>query len=220
MSTPQVIVITAKYKKLDETPESGTIVFQMLGSLKSSADNEEITPGKFTGTLTSEGVLSLPVYATDDPDWSPVDRTYKVIVNLSAYRDTFDLHVPYDSPGATLDMADVGPAIPPSAGVMYALIGHTHPEYEGGGGGAVASVNGRTGAVTLTKSDVSLSSVDNTADSAKPVSTAQQTALDAKPNVYAWSGSAYVLVTTGDIYVGPTDPGTVGDGSIWIDTDA
>lgn len=46
--------------------------------------------------------------------------------------------------------------------------------------GAVTSVAGKTGAVTLVKGDVGLGNVDNTADSAKPVSTAQQTALDAK----------------------------------------
>src|SRR5260370_30528946 len=34
--------------------------------------------------------------------------------------------------------------------------------------------------VTISKSDVGLGSVDNTADSVKPVSTAQQTALNAK----------------------------------------
>lgn len=50
----------------------------------------------------------------------------------------------------------------------------------GGGGGAVDSVSGRTGAVVLTKSDVGLANVDNTADAAKPVSTAQLTALNAK----------------------------------------
>ena len=51
-----------------------------------------------------------------------------------------------------------------------------------GGGGAVDSVNGRTGAVTLTKSDVGLANVDNTSDANKPVSTATQTALDGKAN--------------------------------------
>lgn len=44
----------------------------------------------------------------------------------------------------------------------------------------VTSVAGRTGVVTLTKSDVGLSNVDNTSDVNKPVSTAQQTALNAK----------------------------------------
>ena len=45
---------------------------------------------------------------------------------------------------------------------------------------AVASVNGKKGVVTITKADVGLGSVDNTSDAAKPVSTAQQTALNLK----------------------------------------
>jgi Cu/Ag efflux protein CusF len=44
----------------------------------------------------------------------------------------------------------------------------------------VTSVAGKTGAVALAKGDVGLGNVDNTADAAKPVSTAQQTALDGK----------------------------------------
>lgn len=46
--------------------------------------------------------------------------------------------------------------------------------------GDVTSVAGRVGAVTLTKTDVGLANVDNTSDANKPVSTATQTALDAK----------------------------------------
>jgi hypothetical protein len=44
----------------------------------------------------------------------------------------------------------------------------------------VTSVAGRTGAVTLTSTDVGLGSVDNTSDLGKPVSTATQTALNGK----------------------------------------
>jgi hypothetical protein len=44
---------------------------------------------------------------------------------------------------------------------------------------AVTSVAGRTGAVVLTSTDVGLANVNNTADSAKPVSTAQATAIAA-----------------------------------------
>jgi len=44
----------------------------------------------------------------------------------------------------------------------------------------VQSVAGRTGAVTLIKSDVGLGNVDNTSDANKPVSSATQTALDSK----------------------------------------
>lgn len=42
---------------------------------------------------------------------------------------------------------------------------------------AVASVAGKTGAVTLAKADVGLSAVDNTSDADKPVSTAQASAI-------------------------------------------
>lgn len=90
----------------------------------------------------------------------------------------------------------------------------------------------------LTKSHVGLANVDNTADADKPVSTATQTALDLKasvtsvtsvsdrvtavegmtPVVLVWNGSAYVESNTARVYVGPSDPGTVPDGSVWIDT--
>lgn len=50
----------------------------------------------------------------------------------------------------------------------------------GGGGGAVTSVNGRVGDVVLNKTDVGLSSVNNTSDAAKPISAATQAALNDK----------------------------------------
>lgn len=46
--------------------------------------------------------------------------------------------------------------------------------------GAVSSVAGRTGAVTLTKTDVGLANVDNTSDASKPVSTAQAASIATK----------------------------------------
>lgn len=50
---------------------------------------------------------------------------------------------------------------------------------------AVSSVNGYTGNVSLTKSDVSLGDVDNTSDANKPVSSATQTALNGKESSIA-----------------------------------
>jgi hypothetical protein len=61
---------------------------------------------------------------------------------------------------------------------------------------SVSSVNGKTGVVALSKSDVGLDSADNTSDVNKPVSAAQATALSAKePTIAAddvtkfWSGT-------------------------------
>jgi hypothetical protein len=46
----------------------------------------------------------------------------------------------------------------------------------------VQTVNTRTGAITLSKSDVGLSNVDNTSDANKPVSSAQETAINKVKN--------------------------------------
>lgn len=67
----------------------------------------------------------------------------------------------------------------------------------GGIGAPVISVNSKTGAVVITKSDVGLSNVDNTTDLLKPISTATQYALDLKADlidgkVPAWQLPAYV----------------------------
>ena len=59
----------------------------------------------------------------------------------------------------------------------------------------VQSVASKTGAVTLEKSDVGLGNVDNTADTDKPISTATQTALNAKE-------ATITATTTADYYRG------------------
>lgn len=104
----------------------------------------------------------------------------------------------------------------------------------------VSSVAGKTGAVTIVKADVGLGNVDNTSDANKPISSAVQTALDAKAstshshttgnisdfaseirktdaNVY-YGGSAYPLrsTVTNDAarrvrWIGPVAP-TIGSG--------
>jgi hypothetical protein len=59
-----------------------------------------------------------------------------------------------------------------------------HPQYataaEAAAAAPVKSVNGMTGAVTITKASIGLSNVDNTSDANKPVSTLQQAAIAGK----------------------------------------
>lgn len=62
---------------------------------------------------------------------------------------------------------------------LRSVLSHLYTAIQGATG-QVTSVAGRVGDVVLTKSDVGLSNVDNTSDANKPVSTAQQAALDAK----------------------------------------
>jgi hypothetical protein len=72
----------------------------------------------------------------------------------------------------------------------------------------VLSVNGQTGVVVLTKSDVGLSNVDNTSDLNKPISTATQTALNGKANTvhtHALTDLTHSSATNGQV---PTWNGT------------
>ena len=73
------------------------------------------------------------------------------------------------SPGST-------DSVPEGAANLY------HTTARAASAAPVQSVAGKTGTVTLAKGDVGLGNVNNTADSDKPVSTAQQTALDLKAN--------------------------------------
>lgn len=60
----------------------------------------------------------------------------------------------------------------------------------------VTSVQGRTGAVIISATDVGLGNVNNTSDSNKPVSTAQQTAIDVKMAQHIAAGDPHPQYTT------------------------
>jgi hypothetical protein len=72
----------------------------------------------------------------------------------------------------------------------------------------VDSVAGKTGAVSLVKGDVGLGNVDNTADASKPVSTAQQTALDLKANIASPTFTGTVSGITAAMVGAPSGSGT------------
>ncbi len=63
----------------------------------------------------------------------------------------------------------------------------------------VTSVAGKTGTVTLDKTDVGLGNVDNTSDPNKPVSTATQTALNAKASTTTTVTGASSVTGGGDL---------------------
>lgn len=98
------------------------------------------------------------------------------------------------------------PSGPGSALAFYAKIGN------GGGAAPVTSVAGKTGAVLLNKGDVGLANVDNTADSAKPVSTATQSAINAitPGSIGADIAGTKILTPT------PTDPGNAASNSVFL----
>lgn len=68
------------------------------------------------------------------------------------------------------------------------------------------TVNGNalSGNITITKTDISLGNVDNTSDANKPVSSAQQTALDAKANITSVVGTQDIWIGAGAMWVRST----------------
>jgi hypothetical protein len=74
----------------------------------------------------------------------------------------------------------------------------------------VSSVNARAGDVTLNKADVGLGSVDNTSDLAKPISTAQQSAIDGKvSNARVLTDVPLSALFTDTIYTHPSTDGNL-----------
>lgn len=71
---------------------------------------------------------------------------------------------------------------------------------------AVASVNGKTGVVILSKDDIGLSNVDNTSDVDKPISHAVQSALDEKATL-----SSLATVATSGSYTDLSDTPLIPD---------
>ena len=72
---------------------------------------------------------------------------------------------------------------------------------DGAGKGSVISVNNMTGEVVLTKANIGLGNVDNTSDKNKPISTAQQTALDKKVNKAGDTMTGTLNMSSGDVQI-------------------
>lgn len=91
-----------------------------------------------------------------------------------------------------------------------------------GGSGAVDSVAGRTGVVTLTSTDVGLANVNNTSDANKPISTATQTALNLKAPLASPSFTSNVTLydstSTSSLKVSPGYKGTTATDA-WVTLD-
>lgn len=215
------------------------------------------------------GQADVELLATDDPTYGTEPWAYRVCEYIGNADGVYRYVLVPTS--AHLEYDDLEEVAPPGSSAPGSLPGGGGNELPTGGttgqvltkasnsdgdvewanvavSAGVSSVNGRTGAVTLskadigmlTKTDVGLSNVDNTSDDAKPVSAATAAALAGKANIshshseadvsglstdlsrrpiaYTWSGTAYVPAPGAGVYVGSTDPGSVADGSIWYDT--
>ncbi len=120
------------------------------------------------------------------------------------------------STGTKTVTVDAGGTLNVSAGTITFANGQIPAAAISGSVGAVDSVNGQTGVVVLDADDVGLGNVDNTSDANKPVSTAQQTALNLKADIVSPSlttPSLGVATATSINGVGISGSGTINVGS-------
>lgn len=187
--------------------EPGVPTFKDL-SIPATFDNVSQTGSlDAAGYLVDEqGRTGVVLMSGNSPYISPQGWTWKVTPTVNN-RQGSPFYLPADiEPGSTVDLTIVSPATT-SSGVVIIVseasrlaaeaardeavaaaesllegVGDAVEAYllENPQGGAVDSVAGKTGTVTLVKADVGLGNVDNTSDAAKPVSTATQTALNLK----------------------------------------
>lgn len=147
------------------------------------------------------GHAEFQVPATNDEDLEGSGGTYTLVEDLERGGGrTYTFAVDKDAPGGKIVLHELPGTTTPDPGTVYTGISvstfnalanrvtnlEDNPVLAAG---AVTSVNSIapdvTGNVDVTKSAVGLSAVDNTADTAKPISTLQQAALDLKADLVA-----------------------------------
>jgi len=121
-----LITVTAKYRKEDGTAAAGSVSFRLSSPLVDGSTNEMRSPVPVEATLDAAGSISVSLTATNDPTTTPTGVTYRVNERITgAEFRTYSITVPYDSAGATLDLADAVPVTNTTLSTTIGLIDGT-----------------------------------------------------------------------------------------------
>ena len=155
---------------------------------------ENIGLAKKTEVMVVDGKADTHIARVDNPH-----NVTKAQVGLANVDNTSDLNKPI----STATQTALNLKIDKVAGKQLSTEDYTTAEKtklsgieSGAQVNTVTSVANKTGAVSLTKSDVGLSNVDNTSDLNKPISTATQTALNSKVDKVSGKGLSTEDYTT------------------------
>lgn len=194
-------------------------VWKLQARILTTADISDAGQPLGAATLDNAGKVpaaQLPSYvddvieAADYASLPATGETGKIYVTLDdrrTYRWSGSVYVEISaSPGST-------DSVPEGSVNLY------YTDARAAAAAPVQSVAGKTGNVSLDKSDVGLGNVDNTSDADKPVSTAQQTALDGKQTQTVYSDTA-PSHSTGLEWVDTTDLRSYRSfGGLWVEID-
>lgn len=166
-----VCTITGKFVNADGTPTEGTVVFVPTPLV--ILDVAAIPPTTIMGTpisveLDVNGAIPVgtTIPATDDPDLSPVDWTYKVIFSSAYYKpENFFMNAPG---GTTVDLTGVLP-IPESPGVPGNIPDGSRGDINVSGNGLIWDI----AANVITSAEIANDAVGNTELANNAVGTAE-----------------------------------------------
>ena len=156
--------------------EGGTLVSVGATKAQGILADSAVQPGDNISTLANDSAfVDASGAAAAAPVQSVASKTGNVTLVKADITDFSDADYATAAQGATADAA-----LQPGDNVSDLT---NDANYINAAGAPVQSVNSQTGSVVLGASDVGLGNVDNTSDADKPVSTAQQTALDTKADL-------------------------------------
>ena len=160
MTLPALITVTGTIRN-SVGPVSGKIVFARSPVIFPAATNDAnlAIPEEVVTTVTN-GVLSVALYASNDPNASPTGWTWEVRPHFTSWRSPFSIVVPYDAPGGTIPLNQLAPVPANGTGQLYALANHTHV---GGGGVTYGPVTPETtyGAASNSGASANVSRADH-----------------------------------------------------------
>lgn len=175
------VTLQRTYENADDVPAQGSVSFQPVDQM---VNGLTVITSARSVTLDPSGAISIRLAATTDPTTKPVGVTYRVVERLVGQPiRTYYVSVPHNQ-GGTLQLADLTAvsgvggvgfelrnaldydnSVAPSDGQVMTWDGTSskyRPEAGGGsGGGAVSSVNGLTGPVTITASGIGAQPIDS-----------------------------------------------------------
>lgn len=152
------------------------MILELLNNLKTRVATNEVNIAQNTSDIATNRTDFDTHAANDTRHWTTADRqNFDRVVHFKGYYTTKEKLMEAYPTAQVGDYAIVG-----ATDTVWAWDDENNKWLNTTEQGIVISVNGRTGEVILTKTDVGLSNVDNTSDANKPISTAQQTALDNK----------------------------------------
>lgn len=122
MATPTLVTVEGSLSPLLGVEK---VTFRIPTLLRYALGPDVILPGdQLAVAVPSNGGITLPIYGTNDPDWSPTNWNYTVILDGDNLHIEYPAQVPYDA--GTIDFPAILPAQSASLGTLYAAYNHGH----------------------------------------------------------------------------------------------